>query len=124
MSINIDEKNLKKGLLGLVIALVEIIQDLLEKQALLRIENESLSDEEIERLGDALSDLHEAIEVIKTDNELEDCVFSVRDGLDKVVDEVIDKFLNPTRWIEEAEKNERNTTGEMPLSLLNSQYSH
>ena len=124
MSINIDEKNLKKGLLGLVIALVEIIQDLLEKQALLRIENESLSDEEIERLGDVLSDLHEAIEVIKTDNELEDCVFSVRDGLDKVVDEVIDKFLNPTRWIEEAEKNERNTTGEMPLSLLNSQYSH
>lgn len=124
MTINIDEKNLKKGLLGLVVALVEIIQDLLEKQALLRIENGSLSDEEIERLGEALSDLHDALEVIKADNELEDCVSSVRNGLDTVVDEVIDKFLNPTRWIEEADKNERNKAGELPLYILDSQYSH
>ncbi|MDD2339690.1 MAG: gas vesicle protein K [Methanosarcina sp.] len=124
MTINIDEKNLKKGLLGLVVALVEIIQDLLEKQALLRIENGSLSDEEIERLGEALSDLHDALEIIKADNELEDCVSSVRDGLDTVVDEVIDKFLNPTRWIEEADKNERNKAGELPLHILDSQYSH
>lgn len=124
MSINIDEKNLKKGLLGLVVALVEIIQDLLEKQALLRIENGSLSDEEVERLGEALFDLQEALEVIKIDNELEDCVYSVREGLDKVVDQVIDKFLNPTRWIEEADKNERNNTGELPISLLNCEHSH
>ncbi|MDD3051593.1 MAG: gas vesicle protein K [Candidatus Cloacimonetes bacterium] len=123
MTIEIDEDNLKKGLLGLVVALVEIIQDLLEKQALLRIENESLNDEEIERLGEALSDLHNALEVIKEDNGLESCVASVREGLDQVVDDVIDKFLNPTWWVEEVKKSELGEE-EHSLPVLDSQYSH
>jgi predicted trehalose synthase len=123
MTITIDEDNLKKGLLGLVVALVEIIQDLLEKQALLRIENESLSDEEIERLGEALSDLHEALERIKEDNALESCVASVREGLDQVVDDVVDKFLNPKWWAEEVEKGELSDE-EHTLPVLDSQYSH
>ncbi len=44
MAIRLDEKNLKSGLLGLVVALVEIIQELLERQALRRIEGGSLSE--------------------------------------------------------------------------------
>ncbi|MBU4075486.1 MAG: gas vesicle protein K [Euryarchaeota archaeon] len=103
MPVKIDEDNLKQGLLGLVVALVEIIQEVLERQALRRIEGGRLNDVEIERLGMALSDLNEALDSIKKDNDLEDAVKSVRDGLDQVADEVIDKFLNPRRW-EEAEK--------------------
>ncbi|WP_292379703.1 gas vesicle protein K [Methanosarcina sp. UBA289] len=118
MPIEIDEKNLKKGLLGLVVALVEIITELLEKQALLRIENESLSDEEIERLGEALADLSEALETIKADNNIEDTVESVRCGLDEVVDDVVDKLMNPARWAKEVEKHDRNRPGE--ISLLDS----
>ncbi len=54
MAINLDEDNLKDGLLGLVVALVEIIQELLERQALRRMESGCLSDAGIERLGEAL----------------------------------------------------------------------
>lgn len=115
MPIRIDEKNLKKGVLGLVVALVEIITELLEKQALLRIENESLNDEEIERLGEALADLSEALEVIKTDNNIEDTVESIRRGLDEVVDDVVDKLINPVRWAKEVERHERSQAGEIPL---------
>lgn len=104
MPVNIDEGNLKQGLLGLVVALVEIIQEVLERQAIRRMEGGRLSDQEIERLGMALSDLNEALDNIKKDNDLEDAVKSVRDGLDQVADEVIDKFLNPERWGKEAEK--------------------
>ncbi len=57
MAIRLDEKNLKSGLLGLVVALVEIIQELLERQALRRIEGGSLSDMEVERLGESLCEL-------------------------------------------------------------------
>jgi hypothetical protein len=103
MPVKIDEDNLKQGLLGLVVALVEIIQEVLERQALRRIEGGRLNDAEIERLGMALSDMNEALDNIKKDNDLEDAVKSVRGGLDQVADEVIDKFLNPGRW-EEAEK--------------------
>jgi hypothetical protein len=104
MPVNIDEDNLKQGLLGLVVALVEVIQEVLERQALRRIEGGRLSEQEIERLGMALSDLNEALDNIKKDNDLEDAVKSVRDSLDQVADEVIDKFLNPERWGKEAEK--------------------
>jgi ribosomal protein S12 methylthiotransferase accessory factor YcaO len=91
-------------LLGLVVALVEIIQEVLERQAIRRIEGGRLSEQEIERLGMALSDLREALENIKKENNLEEAVKSVRDGLDQVADEVIDKFLNPERWTGEVEK--------------------
>lgn len=118
MPLKIDEKNLKKGVLGLVVALVEIITELLEKQALLRIEKDSLSDEEIERLGEALADLNEALEIIKADNNLEDTVESVRCGLDEVVDDVVDKLINPVRWAKEVEEHDRNRPRE--ISLLDS----
>ena len=104
MSVNIDEGNLKQGLLGLVVGLVEIIQEVLERQAIHRMEGGRLSDQEIERLGLALSDLKEALENIKKDNDLEEAVKSVRDGLDKVADDMIGGLLNTERWMKGVEK--------------------
>lgn len=98
MPIDIDEKNLKHGVLGLVIALVEIIKDALRLQAFKRMEGGSLTEEEMERLGEALMDLDIAIEEIKKEQGITESVKSVRDGLDNIVDEVIDKIINPERW--------------------------
>ena len=103
MPIDIDEDNLKQGVLGLVIALVEIIRDALKHQAVRRMEGSSLSDEEIERLGKALKELDIAIEQIKEDQGVTEAVRSVRDGLDNLVDDVIDKLISPERWKEAAE---------------------
>jgi hypothetical protein len=102
MAINIDEKNLKQGLLGLAIALVEIIRDTLRLQALKRMEGGSLSEEECERLGQALLDLETAIEDIKAEQGIGESVRAVRDGLDNVVDDIIDSLLNPEIWQEKA----------------------
>ena len=95
MPIDIDEKNLKHGILGLVIALVEIIKDALRLQALKRMEGGSLTEEEIDRLGRALMDLDTAIEEIKEQQGVSESVKSVRDGLDNIVDELLDKMINP-----------------------------
>ena len=100
MAIHIDEENLKEGLLGLVVALVEIIEEVLERQAIRRMEGGRLSDDEMERLGDALAQLDEALEKIKVDNSIEDAVKSVRDGLDNVAENIIDQFIDPERWTE------------------------
>lgn len=94
MAIHLDEENLKDGLLGLLVALVEIIQELLERQALRRMENGRLSDAEIERLGEALFELQEALDKIKADNGIEDAVRSVREGLDEVAENLVDQFLD------------------------------
>ena len=101
--VDIDENSLKQGVLGLVIALVEIIKDALQLQAVKRMEGGSLTEEEIERLGEALMDLDIAIDEIKQEQGVTDSVKSVRDGLDNVVDEVIDQFLDPERWQKETE---------------------
>lgn len=100
MTINIDEDNLKPGLLGLVVALVEIIQETLERQAIRRMEAGRLTEEEIERLGNALMELDDALEHIKEENHIEDAVRSVRDGLDRIADEVVGKMVDPERWDE------------------------
>ncbi len=106
MPVNVDEDNLKQGLLGLVVALVEVIQEVLERQAIRRIEGGKLSEEEIERLGVALSDLNDALDKIKKDNDLEDAVKSVRNGLDNAANELIDKFLIPESGLEEPRRHE------------------
>jgi hypothetical protein len=104
MVIKIDENNLKQGVLGLVIALVEVIRDALKIQALKRMESGILTDEECERLGKALMDLDIALEGIKYEHGLAESVQSVRDGLDQLVDDVVDKMINPERWEEENEE--------------------
>jgi hypothetical protein len=101
MTIIIDENNLKQGVLGLVVALVEIIRDALKIQALKRIESGILTDEECERLGKALMDLDIALDGIKEEQGINESVQSVRDGLDTLVDDVIDKMINPERWKDE-----------------------
>lgn len=104
MPVEIDEENLKNGLLGVIVGLVEIIEEVLERQALRRIEGGRLTDAEIERLGLALFDLHEAVDRIKKDNGLDDAVRSVRDGLDRAADELIVRMVDVERWEREAGK--------------------
>ncbi len=98
MAITINESNLKQGVLGLVLALVEVIRDALKIQALKRMESGLLTEEECERLGEALMDLDIALEEIKEEQGITDSVQAVRDGLDEIVDDVIDRIVNPERW--------------------------
>ena len=100
MRIDIDENNLTQGILGLVLALLEIIKDALKTQALRRIEGGSLTDGEIERLGSALMDLEEALIRIEAEQNLLAVVEQIRNGLDDVINEVVDTF-NPERWLAE-----------------------
>ena len=100
--INIDEDNLKSGVLGLVMAVVEILRDALQNQATRRMESGSLSEDETERLGQALSDLDLAIEDIKREQGLDQAVQSVRDGLDDIVNDAVQSLVNPRKWTEES----------------------
>ena len=100
--IHIDEGNLKNGVLGLVLAVVEILRDALQNQASRRIDSGSLSDEEVERLGAALADLDLAIEGIKREQGLAQAVQSVRDGLDDIVNDVVQRALDPRAWRDES----------------------
>jgi hypothetical protein len=97
MIVDLDEKDLKSGILGLVVALMEIIKETLRRQALRRMESGSLTEVEIERLGEALMELDAAIEKIKLEMGIAESVKAVRDSLDEAVQGVVDTILNPWR---------------------------
>ena len=97
MPVKIDEDNLKTGILGLVVALVEIIQEVLERESLRRIEQGQLTDDEIDRLGNGLMELDEAIDKLKNENGLNNTVNMIRSDLDHIIEDTIDLIANPKR---------------------------
>ncbi len=102
MALTVDEKSLKHGVLSLVVTLVEVIQESLEAQAVRRMEGGELTEAELDRLGESLLELDEALDQIKADHGITKSVADLRRGLDDVVDDVVDKLVNPVRWAEEA----------------------
>jgi hypothetical protein len=63
--LNADPEKIEQGLAKLVLAVVDLLRRLMEKQAIRRIEGGSLTDEEIERLGLAFMRMEEKLEEIK-----------------------------------------------------------
>ncbi len=59
--IDVNTEGLEQGLAQLVLTLVEFLRQLLERQAVRRMEGGSLSDEEVERVGLALMKLEEKV---------------------------------------------------------------
>ena len=54
LRIDADPESVEKGLVTLVLTLVELLRQLMERQALRRVEQASLTDDQIERVGSTL----------------------------------------------------------------------
>jgi len=63
--IDVNPKNVEQGLAKLVLTLLELIRQLLEKQGMRRMDAGSLSDEEIERLGETFMKLEAKMDEMK-----------------------------------------------------------
>ena len=63
--ISADPEIVENGLAKLVMSIIELVRRLLEKQALRRMDHGNLSEEEIERLGNALMKLEEKMDELK-----------------------------------------------------------
>jgi hypothetical protein len=72
----LNPENAGNGLMKLVLSLVELLRQTIEKQAIRKIESTNLSEEQIENLGLTLMKLEEKMEELKqqfgfTDKDLE-----------------------------------------------------
>lgn len=65
MRLNVDPQRVEAGLVQLVLTLTEVIRDLLERQALRRMENGTLTPEQVERLSEGLWQLRMKMEELK-----------------------------------------------------------
>ena len=70
--IEANPENAEKGLAKLVLTLIELIRKLMEKQAMRRVEAGSLTDEEIERVGETLMKLENKMKELKETFGLKD----------------------------------------------------
>jgi hypothetical protein len=70
--INANPETVEHDLAKLVLALIELIRRLLEKQALRRVEAGSLGEDEVERLGQTLLKLEQKMDELKTTLGLQD----------------------------------------------------
>jgi len=60
-----DPENVERGLAALVLTVVELLRQLMERQALRRVEAGGLDDETIERLGRTLMALEQRMDELK-----------------------------------------------------------
>ena len=65
------QDDVKNGLGKLVLTIVEMLRDLLERQAIRRMDSGSLTDAEVERLGTTFMQLSEQMEKLKKEFGLE-----------------------------------------------------
>lgn len=64
--INADPERVEQGLARLVLTVIELLREVLEHQAVRRMDGGTLSNEEIERLGLALLKLNTRMDELKT----------------------------------------------------------
>jgi hypothetical protein len=93
--LEVDAENLKQGLLGLVVALVEVIAEVLKVQAIKRCTGGTLSEEGIERLGQGIMDIETVLEKIKDEQGLNQTVSDIRNELDDLIDQLLDTIIVP-----------------------------
>ena len=70
--VSLEPEKVEQGLVQLVLAVVELLRQLMEKQALRRIEGGTLAPEQVERLGDTLMRLEAQMEVLKKHFDIKD----------------------------------------------------
>ena len=70
--INVDQDNIKNSLGQLVLTLVKLLHELLERQGIRRIESGSLTDAQIERLGLTLMKQAQEIDRLRQEFGLEE----------------------------------------------------
>ena len=72
MSVQADKEDVARGLAQLVLTLIELLRQLMERQAIRRVEGGDLSDEQIDRLGEALMALEDRMNDLKQQFGLRD----------------------------------------------------
>jgi hypothetical protein len=70
--VNADPENVQRGLAQLVLTIVELLRQLMERQALRRIDGGTLSEEQVERLGRTFMELDKRMEELREEFGLDE----------------------------------------------------
>ena len=70
--IEIEPEKIERGLLKLVLAVVELLRQVMEKQAVRRVDSGLLAEDDVERLGVSLMALETKVKTLQAEFEIDD----------------------------------------------------
>jgi len=108
---NLRQDNLTRGVLALAITLSEITKDALKLDRLHRMQQNGVSEEEIERWRVTLMDLDAALDQIKGNKGVAPTLRQSRYDFDRLVDHLLSAALNPDSLTPRVEKLEGRSSG-------------
>lgn len=111
--VDVDGDDAADGVVALVVAVVEVLVEALEREAIRRMESGDLTDEEIDQLGRRLAAIEDELERLKREQEVADDVEDLRSQLDGLVREAVDGLREPR------EPGRENPRGDRPAGRRN-----
>lgn len=90
--IDLDGDDAADGLIALVVAVIELLVETMEREGVRRMESGQLSSEEVERLGSQFMSIEAEIDRIKDEADVEQDVEEFRSQLHDLVDDAVDSI--------------------------------
>lgn len=89
ITVNAGEDDAGSGLVALVVTVLELLIEAMEREAVRRMETGDLSDEEIERVGATLQAVEAEVERLKRQESVVEASEQLREDLDGLVEQAL-----------------------------------
>lgn len=92
IDVDSDDADIGSGLVALIVTVLELLVEAMEREAIRRMESGNLTDDEIERVGKTLQAVEEEIDRLKREQSVVEESAQLREDLDGIVEQALTRL--------------------------------